>query len=99
MLPAGATVPIPLLIVADVALLDVHVKVVLNPAVIVVGKAANTTVGAGGTGGAVAEDPHPLNKPVAKLRTRNNNNRCVLRSRCLFIVRLRCGKVVERCPS
>lgn len=98
-LPLGATVPTPLLIVADVALFDVQVKVALNPAVTVAGKAANTTVGAGGTGGAAAEDPHPLDKPVAKLRTRNNNNRCAVRSRCLFIVRLRCGKVVERCPS
>ena len=73
-LPAGATVPIPLLIVADSALFDVQVKVVLNPAVTVVGKAANVTVGAGDGGGAVAEDPHPLNKPVAKLKTRDNTN-------------------------
>lgn len=74
MLPVGATVPTPLLIVADVALSDVHVKVALNPAVTVVGKAANVTVGAGGTGGAAAKDPHPLNKPVVKAKTSDNNN-------------------------
>lgn len=73
-LPAGATVPIPLLIVADSALFDVQVKVVPNPAVTVVGKAANVTVGAGAPGGVAAEDPHPLNKPVAKLKTRDNTN-------------------------
>jgi hypothetical protein len=89
-LPVGATVPIPLLIVADVALFDVQVKVALNPAVTVVGKAANVTVGAGATGGVAAEDPHPLNKPEAKLKIRNNNNRWTLRSRCLFIAQLRC---------
>jgi hypothetical protein len=72
--PAGATVPIPLLIVADSALLDVQVKVVLNPAVTVVGNAANVTDGTGDTGGAVAEDPHPINKPVAKLKARDNTN-------------------------
>jgi hypothetical protein len=89
-LPAGATVPIPLLIVADSALFDVQVKVVLNPAVTVVGNAANATVGTGVTGGVAAEDPHPLNKPVAKLKIRNIKNRWTLRSRWLFIAQLRC---------
>jgi hypothetical protein len=73
-LPAGATVPTPPLIVADVALFDVQLKVELNPAVTAVGKAANVTVGAGATGGVAAEDPHPLNQPVAKLKTRDNTN-------------------------
>jgi hypothetical protein len=73
-LPAGATAPTPPLIVADVALFDVQLKVALNPAVTVVGKAANVTVGAGGTGGAAAEDPHPLNKLAVKLKTMDNNN-------------------------
>lgn len=90
MLPAGATVPTPPLIVAKLALFDVQLKVELNPAVTVVGKAAKATVGAGARGGVAAKDPHPLNKPVAKLKTRDNNNRGAVRSRCLFIVQLRC---------
>ena len=74
MLPAGATVPIPLLIVADAAFFDVHVKVALDPTVTVVGEAAKLTVGAAGGGGLAAEDPHPLNQPVVKAKTRDSNN-------------------------
>jgi hypothetical protein len=70
-LPAGATVPILLLIAAEAALFDVHVKVALDPTVIVVGEAAKLTVGAAGL---AAEDPHPLNQPVVKVKTRDSNN-------------------------
>ena len=74
MLPASATVPILLLIAAEAALFDVHVKVALDPTVTVVGEAANVTVGAAGGGGLAAEDPHPLNQPVVKIKTRDSNN-------------------------
>jgi hypothetical protein len=70
-LPLGATVPIPLLIVADAALEEVHAKVALVPAVMVAGEAANVTVGAA----VVATKPTQLvNKPVAKLKARHNSN-------------------------
>ena len=74
MLPAGATVPILLSIAAEAALFDVHVKVALFPTVTVVGEAASVTVGAAGVGGLAAEDPHPLNQPVVKVKTRDSNN-------------------------
>ena len=74
MLPASATVPMLLLITAEAALFDVHVKVALDPTVTVVGEAANLTVGAASGGGLAAEDPHPLNQPVIKIKTRDNNN-------------------------
>ena len=74
MLPASATVPMLLLITAEAALFDVHVKVALDPTVTVVGEAANLTVGAAGGGGLAAEDPHPLNQPVIKIKTRDNDN-------------------------
>jgi hypothetical protein len=45
MLPDKPTVPIPLLIEAEVPLVDVHAKVALDPAVIVVGEAVNVAVG------------------------------------------------------
>jgi hypothetical protein len=49
--------------VADVALAEIHVKVALAPAPIVVGEAANETVGVA----LVAAKPlHPVNKPVVK---------------------------------
>ena len=67
-LPVDATVPTPLLIVADAALAEVHVKVALAPAVITVGEAANVTVGAGGVPGMPAQ---PVNKPVVKLKARD----------------------------
>ena len=70
MLPVDATVPTPLLMVADAALAEVHVKVALAPAVIVVGEAANVTVGAGG----VPDLPtQPFNKPVVKLKARDSS--------------------------
>ena len=74
MLPASATVPILLLIAAEAALFDVHVKVALFPTVTVVGEAAKVTVGAAGVGGLASEDPHPLNQPVVKVKTRESNN-------------------------
>ena len=68
MLPDGATVPKPLLIVADEELSEVQVKVALAPAVIVVGDAANVTVGAGG----VPDMPtQPVNQPIVTLKTRD----------------------------
>jgi hypothetical protein len=73
-LPASGTVPILLLIAADAALFDVHVKVALDPAVIVVGETANRTVGPAGVSGLDAEDPHPLHQPVVKIKTRDSNN-------------------------
>ena len=74
MLPASTTVPMLLLIAAETALFDVHVKVALDPSVTVAGAAANLTVGAAGGGAPAAEDPHPLNQPVIKIKTRDNNN-------------------------
>ena len=74
MLPASATVPILLLIAAEAALFDVHLKVALDPTVTVVGEAAKLTVGAAGGGGLTAEDPHSLNQPVVKIKTRDSNN-------------------------
>jgi hypothetical protein len=62
-----------LLIVAETAWFDVHVKVALDPTVTVVGEAAKLTVGAADVGGVAADVPHPLNKPVIKLKTRDNN--------------------------
>jgi hypothetical protein len=73
-LPASATVPILLLIAAEAAWFEVHVKVALDPTVTVAGEAANVTVGAAGGGGLAAEDPHPLNPPVVKVKTRYSNN-------------------------
>jgi hypothetical protein len=73
-LPASTTVPIPLLIVAETAWFDVHVKVALCPTVTVAGEAANVTVGAADVGGVAADVPHPLNQPVVKLKTRDSNN-------------------------
>jgi hypothetical protein len=61
MLPVDATVPTPLLMVADAALAEVHVKVALVPAVIVAGEAENVTVG---TGGEPDTPTQPVNKPV-----------------------------------
>jgi hypothetical protein len=72
-LPVSATVPILLLIEAEAALADVQVSVALDPAVTVVGEAANVTVG-GGAVGVAAEDPHPLNNPVDKVKATNNHN-------------------------
>ena len=87
MLPVGATIPIPLLIAADAALAEVHVKVALAPAAIVVGEAANVTVGAGG----LAPTPtQPVNKPVAKLKARDNSSRRGARSLDLFMSALGC---------
>jgi len=45
MLPDRATDPTPLLIEAAAALADVHVRVALVPAAMVVGEAANVAVG------------------------------------------------------
>lgn len=70
MLPANATAPTPLLIVADAALAEVHVKVAVAPTVIVVGEAANVTVGAGGV---PVRPTHPVNKPVVKLKARDSS--------------------------
>ena len=53
---------------------EVQVKVALEPTVTVVGEAANLTVGGAGVGGLAAEDPHPLNQPVVKIKTRDSNN-------------------------
>jgi hypothetical protein len=72
-LPVTATVPILLLIEAEAALADVQVSVALDPAVTVVGEAANVTVG-GGAVGVAAEDPHPFNNPVVKVKATNNHN-------------------------
>ena len=73
-LPASATVPILLLIAAEAALFEVHVKVALDPTVTVVGEAANLTVGTAGGGGLADEAPHPLNQPVVKVKTTDSNN-------------------------
>jgi len=73
MLPLSGTDPIPLLIEADAPLVDVHAKVALVPAVIVVGEAVSVTVGA--WIGLAAEVPHPLNKAVADTKMTNSSNR------------------------
>ena len=75
-LPARATVPILLLIEAEEALFDFHVKVTLVPGVTVAGEAANETVGAAGGGGLElpAELPHPLNQTLAELKSTTDNN-------------------------
>jgi hypothetical protein len=70
--PLGGTVPTPLLIVAFAALAEVHVKVVLAPAVIVVGAAANVTVGAAGV---AAKPTQPVNKAVVELSTRTSTRK------------------------
>jgi hypothetical protein len=62
-------------IVAETAWFDVHVKIALAPTVTLVGEADNVTVGAADVGGVAADDPHPLNKPVIKLKTKDNNAR------------------------
>ncbi len=72
--PVDATVPTPLLIAADAALAEVHVKVALFPTVTVVGEAAKVTVGAPGGGGLAAEDPHPLNQTIVTVKTRDSSN-------------------------
>ena len=69
-LPVDATVPTPLLMVADAALAEVHVRVALAPAVIVVGEAENVTVGAGGEPDMPTQ---PVNKPVVRLKARDNS--------------------------
>lgn len=74
-LPASATVPILLLIVAEEALFEVHVKVALVPAVSVVGEAVKVTVGAVGGGGFAAEDPQPLTQTAVMPKTRDSNKR------------------------
>lgn len=72
MLPLGATVPIPLLIVADAALAELHVKVALAPAIIDAGEAVNATVGTVRVGTKLAQ---PVNIPVTKITATHNNNR------------------------
>ena len=74
MLPDKATEPTPLLIEAEAALVDVHVRVALVPAVIVAGEAVNVAVG-GDEVCFAAELPHPLDRPVAKPKTRISSNR------------------------
>ena len=73
MLPLSGTDPMLLLIEADAPLVDVHAKVALVPAVIVVGEAVSVTVG--DCMGLAAELPHPLNKAVAASKTTNSSNR------------------------
>ena len=88
MLPDSATVPMPLLMVADVAFAEVHDKVALAPAVIVVGEAANVTVGAAGA----PDTPTQLaNNPVVKIKAKDRS-RCELRRRSLFMSAFGCSK-------
>lgn len=75
-----------LLIEAEAALLDVHERVVLEPAVTVVGLAVNVTVGAEDEVVELpAEPPHPLNQSVAKLKIRAGKNRRDVAHQSLFI--------------
>ena len=59
-------------IVTDAVLAEVQVKVALAPTVMVAGEAANVT--AGSAAGVATTPTQPVNKPVAKLRTRDINN-------------------------
>jgi hypothetical protein len=89
-LPLSATVPIPLLIVADEAWAEIQVKVALAPATIVVGEAAKVTVGGIGTG--VATEPaQPVNKPVVKPKVMHSNRREV-QGQSLFMSVFGCSK-------
>lgn len=87
MLPLSATDPIPLLIVADAALAEIHVKVALAPTAIVVGEAANETVGMALV---AARPPQPVNKPVVTPKARHNHHRRELGRRGLFMSALGC---------
>lgn len=71
MLPLDATAPIPLLIAADAALAEVHVKVAVAPAIIDAGEAANVTVGTVCVG---TTPTQPVNIPVAMVTTTDNND-------------------------
>ena len=84
-LPLSATVPILLLIEAEAALLDVQVRVALDPAVTVAGAAAKVTVGGGGGFVLAAELPHPLNQRLAENKSKTDNNRREVAHQCLLI--------------
>ncbi len=84
-LPLRLTLPTLLLIEADAALFDVHERVVLDPAVTVVGAAVKVTVGVEGLMMLPAEVPHPLNQAVTKLKIRAGKNRREVAHQSLFI--------------
>jgi hypothetical protein len=71
-LPLDATAPIPLLIAADAALAEVHVKVAVAPDIIDAGEAANVTVVTVCVG---TRPTQPINVPVTKVTTTDNNDR------------------------
>ena len=87
MLPLDATVPIPLLIVADAALTEVHVKVAVAPDIIDAGEAANVTVGTVCVG---TRPTQPVNIPVVKVTARDNNNRREVDRQGLFMSAFGC---------
>jgi hypothetical protein len=87
--PFGVTVPIPLLMVADVALAEVQVKVALAPAAMVAGKTVILTVGA--ATGVGTKPTHPVSQAVNKLTAIDSNTR-EFRGRDIFMLVLRCQK-------
>jgi hypothetical protein len=89
MLPFGMTAPMPLLMVAAVALEELQLKVALAPATNVAGEAAIVTVG--GTTGVVTNPTHPVNQPVIQI-TAMDDSRRELRVRGLFMSVFGCQK-------
>lgn len=87
MLPLSATDPMPLLIVADAALAEIHVNFALAPTAIVAGEAANETVGIA----PLATKPlHPVNIPVVNPKARDKSNKREFGRRRLFMAALGC---------
>ncbi len=82
MVPLGGTAPTPLLIVADAAFADVHVRVTLPPGLIEAGEAANVTVGVAGV---AARPTQPVSKPVVKLNVTISGNKRQMREESLFM--------------
>jgi hypothetical protein len=73
MFPLVATLPIPLLMVADAALEEFQVKVAVAPAITVVGEAESETDGA--TTGVATKPTQPVNQAVIKINAVDANKR------------------------
>jgi hypothetical protein len=76
--PFGPTVPTPLSISTSLALVLLHVKVALDPAVTLPGDTVSVTVGVFGRGGGAASMPPP--QPTMEVRLANEATRTRLQN-------------------